>query len=54
MHIVSDEQYNRRRIYDRVIEKCIPLMVRGESRRKSIASEKREKANRILEGEDGK
>jgi hypothetical protein len=41
MHILSDEQYNR-------------LMVRGESRRKSIASEKREKANRILEGEDGK
>lgn len=41
MHILSDDQY-------------IPLMVRGESRRKAIASEKREKANRILEGEDGK
>ncbi len=44
----------KRRIYDRIVEKCIPLMVRGESRRKAIASEKREKANRILEGEYGK
>lgn len=41
----------RRRIYDRVIEKCVPLMVKGESRRKAIASEKREAALKILEGE---
>lgn len=41
----------RRRIYDRVIEKCVPLMVNGESRRKGIAAEKRERALKILEGE---
>lgn len=40
----------RRRIYDRVIEKCVPLMVKGESRRKAIAADKREAALKILEG----
>ena len=41
----------RRRIYDRVIEKCVPLMVKGESRRKGIAADKRANAMKILEGE---
>lgn len=40
----------RRRIYDRLIEKCVPLMVKGESRRKAIAADKREAALKILEG----
>ena len=42
----------RRRIYDRVIEKCVPLMVKGESRRKGIAADKRERALKILEGDN--
>jgi DNA replication protein DnaC len=37
-----------RRIYDRVIEKCIPLLVKGESRRGEIAGEKRREAMRVL------
>ena len=51
MQQLKDEPLiGRRRIYDRVIEKCVPLMVKGESRRKSIAAEKREAALKILEG----
>ncbi|NLA53195.1 MAG: AAA family ATPase, partial [Clostridiales bacterium] len=37
-----------RRIYDRVIEKCIPLLVKGESRRGEIAGEKRREAMKVL------
>ena len=52
MQQLKDEPLiGRRRIYDRVIEKCVPLMVKGESRRKAIAADKREAALKILEGE---
>ena len=37
-----------RRIYDRVIEKCIPLLVKGESRRGEIVGEKRREAMKVL------
>lgn len=47
----DEPSMGKRRIYDRVIEKCIPLLVQGESRRKEIAIQKRANANRILEDE---
>lgn len=52
MQQLRDEpSIGRRRIYDRVIEKCVPMMVKGESRRKMIAADKRERALKILEGD---
>lgn len=44
----ADVRYSR--IYDRIIEMCVPVAVRGESRRKKIAKEKRDEARKILFG----
>lgn len=50
----DEPSIGKRRIYDRVAEKCIPMMVQGESRRKAIALEKRKNAAKLLEeGEPG-
>jgi DNA replication protein DnaC len=40
----------KRRIFDRVIEKCIPVLVQGDSRRREIAEAKRREAMTLLEG----
>lgn len=40
------------RIYDRILEMCIPVYVKGESRRKEIADRKKDKARKILFGSD--
>ena len=39
-----------RRIYDRVLDMCVPIICRGESFRKRAAEEKYEEMKRILEG----
>lgn len=44
----TDMQY--RRIYDRVLEMCVPLNVTGESRRKAAAENKRQKAIELFAG----
>jgi DNA replication protein DnaC len=41
---------DRRRMYDRLIEMCAPVLVKGRSRRVEIANEKRAAAMRMLEG----
>ena len=41
---------DRRRMYDRLIEMCVPVLVKGRSRRVEIANEKRAAAMRMLEG----
>lgn len=46
----SETNLGKRRIYDRVVEKCIPLLVQGDSRRMEIAKQKRQEAMKILEG----
>lgn len=46
----DEPSLGKRRIYDRVIEKCIPLLVQGDSRRREIAAQKRAASARLLEG----
>lgn len=53
-NIPLDEMRNARnmdyqRIYDRVLEMCVPLKFTGESLRKMVASEKLEKARKLFE-----
>ena len=42
------ENMSHQRIYDRVLEMCVPLHFSGESKRKILASEKLEKAKEVL------
>ena len=42
-----------RRIYDRVLEVCVPVLFDGENFRKGNAAENLKKANRILNNENG-
>lgn len=44
----SDVKYGR--IYDRILEMCIPVAVKRESRRKAIAEQKTDRARAILLG----
>lgn len=44
----KDVRYSR--IYDRIMEMCIPIVVKGQSRRKNIAEEKKAAARKILFG----
>ena len=48
VQLQQEQNLALRRIYDRVIEKCIPLMVHGDSRRQAIASNKRREAMKVL------
>lgn len=41
-------QTDYRRIYDRILEMCVPILFEGESRRKDKAEEKRNKLREIL------
>ncbi len=43
----------KKRVFDRVTEKCIPLRVQGESRRRDIANKKMRDAMEMLEGKLG-
>lgn len=53
MHIMSDEQYNRLMAMQAYLDDPapLPMWVKGESRRKGIAADKRERALKILEVE---
>ena len=42
-----------RRIYDRVLEVCVPVLFDGENFRKGNAAENLKKATRILNNENG-
>ena len=47
----EEQNLGKRRIYDRVIEKCLPVLVSGDSRRRGIAAQKRADAAELLENE---
>ena len=49
--LTNETNLDRRRIYDRIVEMCQPLLVKGESRRQGISGEKRAAALKLLEGE---